>query len=144
MVQDCRLIGHMRSNFELERNLIMIKMISPRKLYPTESLFSIEENKILFYMECFKENIVTEDIKVFLFNGNYYILKGHHKMLAANRMQMSDIAVDVVDIPANTFWSKQENISDNFRAIGMTALYDFEAVGGFVYDDYPSYYGKGE
>ena len=41
----------------------MIKMISPRKLYPTESLFSIEENKILFYMECFKENIVTEEWK---------------------------------------------------------------------------------
>lgn len=42
-------------------------------------------------------------------------------MLAANRMQMLNIAVDVVDIPANTFWSKQENIIDNFRTIGMTA-----------------------
>lgn len=72
-------------------------------------------------MECYKENIATEDIKVFLFNGNYYILEGHHKMLAANRMQMLNIAVDVVDIPANTFWSKQENIIDNFRTIGMAA-----------------------
>lgn len=122
----------------------MVKMISPKKLYPTESLFSIEENKILFYMECFKENIVTEDIKAFLFGGNYYILKGHHKMLAANRIQLSEIAVNVIDISTNTFWGKQENIVDNFRAIGMTALYDFEAAGGFVYDNYPSYYGKGE
>lgn len=38
----------------------MIKMISPKKLYPTESLFSIEEKKIEFYMECFKERIETE------------------------------------------------------------------------------------
>lgn len=122
----------------------MVKMISPKKLYPTKSLFTIEEKKILFYMECFKENIVTEDIKAFLFDGNYYILEGHHKMLAANRMQMSVIAVDVVDIPTNTFWSEEENIAENFRAMGMNALYDYEAVGGFVYDDYPSYYGKGE
>lgn len=45
---------------------------------------------------------------------------------------------------SNTFWDRKENILDNFRAIGMSALYDFEAVGGFVYDDYPSYYSKGE
>ena len=119
-------------------------MISPKKLYPTESLFSIEEKKVLFYMECFKENLVTEDIKVFLFDGNYHIMKGHHKMLAANRMQLSEIAVEVVDIPANTFWGKQENIVANFKAIGMTALYDFEAVGGFGYDNYPRYYCKDE
>lgn len=122
----------------------MEKMVLPKTLYPTESLFSIKENKILFYMKCLKENIVTENIEVFLFKGNYHILEGHHKMLAANRMQLAEIVVDVIDIPTDTFWSKQENIIDNFKEIGMTALYDFEAVGGFVYDNYPNYYGKDE
>lgn len=122
----------------------MEKMVSPKTLYPTESLFSIEENKILFYMECLKENIVTENIKVFLFNENYHILEGHHKMFAANRMQLAERVVDVINIPTGIFWSKQENSIDNFRAIGMTTLYDFEAVSGFVYDNYSNYYGKDE
>lgn len=122
----------------------MIKMISPKKLYPTESLFSIEEKKIEFYMECFKERIETEDIKVFLYDENYYIIEGHHKMLAANRMQLSEIVIDVIEIPTNSFWSKQENIISNLKAIGMTALYDFEAVGGFTYDKYPNCYRQGE
>ena len=118
----------------------MIKMISPKKLYPTESLFSIEESKIQFYMECFKEKIKTEDIKVFWYDEDYYIIEGHHKMLAANRVQLSEILVNVIEIPTNSFWSKPENIISDLKAVGMTTLYDFEAVGGFSYDKYPDSY----
>lgn len=122
----------------------MIKIISPKKLYPTENLFSIEENKIKFYMECFKENVEIEDIEVFCFDGDYYILKGHHKMLAANRLQLFEISVNVVDILQYNYWRQQENIIANSKALGLTTLYDFEAAGGFLYDKYPKYYGEGE
>ena len=122
----------------------MIKMISPKELYPTESLFTIEENRIKFHMKCFKDNIETEEIKVFLFDGDYYILEGHHKMLAANRLQLLEIPVNVVDISEYNYWSQRENVIANSKALGMTALYDFEAVGGFLYDKYPRYYNKGE
>ena len=121
----------------------MIKMISPKELSPTESLFSIEENRIIFHMECFKENIETEDIIVFLFDGDYYILEGHHKMLAANRLQVLEIPVNVVNISEHNYWVQQENVIANAKALGMTALYDFETVGGFMYDKYPRYYSKG-
>ena len=121
----------------------MIKMVSPRKLYPTVSLTSIEENKILFYVECIKDGIMIEGIEAFLFKDNYFILRGHHKMLAANRLQLPEVLVDIVELPHNTIWDDSNNIIENIRAIGMTALYDFEAVGGFTYEDYSFFYNEG-
>lgn len=119
----------------------MIKIISPKELYPTESMFFIEENRINHYMECFKDSVATEDIKVLLFDGNYYIIVGHHKMLAANRLQLSEIPVDIVKIQDNDYW--EQNIVANIKALGMTALHDFEAVGDFFYDKYPSCFSEG-
>lgn len=122
----------------------MIKIVSPRELYPTESLYSIEESRILFYMECFKENIETEKIKAFLFKDNYYILKGHHKMLAANRLGLQEISVEIAEKTEHSFWNDEKNVIDNLKAIGLSTLYDFEAVGGFTYDKYPDCYRRCE
>ena len=122
----------------------MLKTISPKKLYPTESLSMIKENKIQFYMNCFQNNIKTEDIEVFYFDNKYYILNGHHKMLAANRMHLPEVPIKVVDLSKISFWRENKNIIRNFEAIGMTALYDFEAVGGFHFEDYPDWYKKCE
>ena len=95
-------------------------------------------------MERFKENIETEKIKAFLFKDNYYILKGHHKMLAANRLGLQEISVEIVEKTEHAFWNDEKNVIDNLKAIGLSALYDFEAVGGFTYEKYPDYYRRCE
>lgn len=114
--------------------------ISPQKLYPTESLFSIEEKKILFFMECLKNDIEFPVIKVFVYDGNYFIFDGHHRMLAANRLGLPQIDVEVVTLSDGSYGAQEENVVDGLSAVGLTGLYDFEAVGGFMYDMYPTCY----
>lgn len=122
----------------------MVEWVSPKRLYPTISLSSVNEEKIKLYMKCFSDDIATEQIRVFLLSGNLYILRGHHKMLAANRLGIPEIRVDVVNTLPEESSVKGEDIMESVRIIGLTALYDFEAVGGFQYDEYPEYYEQGK
>ncbi len=122
---------------------IMVKWVSPKRLYPTVSLMSIYEDKIKRYMKYFSEKVCTENIVVFALDNDYFILAGHHKMLAANRLQLSEIPVEIVNMPPDQSPVMQDEIIDSVKTIGMTALYDFEAVGGFSYERYPEYYRTG-
>ena len=56
--------------------------------------------------------------------------------------QIKEICVEIVDNKQYSFWNNDENIIDTLRSIGMSTLYDFEAVGGFTYPQYPDYYKK--
>lgn len=114
--------------------------ISPKDLFPTQSVNSIEENEIIFLMECLKNKNEVPIIKVLQFDGDYYIIEGHHLMLALNRLEIGEIDVQVISPPPNTFWGIRENIIENLGAIGLTALYDFEAIGNFSFSKYPCWY----
>lgn len=114
--------------------------ISPKELFPTQSVNSIEENKIMFFMECLKTKKEVPIIKVLQFDGNYYIMEGHHLMLALNRLGISETDIKIISPPENTFWSIRENIIENLRGIGLTTLYDFEVIGNFSYSRYPCWY----
>lgn len=114
--------------------------ISPKKLYPTESLSSIKEDVIRFFMECYKNNIGVPAVVVLMYDGDYYIIDGHQRMLAANRLKLNQIDVEQVQLSSSPFWSNEENILYHLKAVGRSTLYDFEAVGDFTYEKYPSYY----
>lgn len=117
-------------------------LISPQKLFPTESLVFIKNDILQFYIEGYKKGENLEKPLVFMFDKNYYILKGHHLALAAIMAQIKEIRVEVVDNKQYSFWNNDENIKDTLRSIGMSTLYDFETIGGFTYQTYPDYYKK--
>ena len=117
-------------------------LISPQKLYPTESLVFIKNDRLQFYIGKYKSGASLEKPVVFLFDNNYYILKGHHLVLAAIMAQVTEICVEVEDHMQYSLWSDEETIKENLRSIGMSTLYDYEAIGGFTYETYPQYYKK--
>lgn len=116
-------------------------LISPRELYPTEGFVSIRNEHLQFYVRKFKENqdSVVKPL-VFPFDNNYYILKGHHVVLAAAMADIEKIAVEIVNRSELSFWKSDENVKETLKSVGISTLYDFEAIGGFTYLSYPIYY----
>ena len=117
------------------------KLISPRELYPTESFVFIRDDVLQFYIKEFKMN-KEHMVKplVFYFENNYYILKGHHVVLAAAMINIEELVVEVVDLTQLSFWENDDNVKETLKSIGLSTLYDFETIGGFTYQSYPDYY----
>ncbi|WP_418619830.1 hypothetical protein [[Clostridium] scindens] len=117
------------------------KLISPRELYPTESFVFIRDDELQFYIKEFKMN-KEHMVKplVFYFENNYYILKGHHVVLAAAMINIEELVVEVVDRTQLSFWENDDNVKETLKSIGLSTLYDFETIGGFTYQSYPDYY----
>lgn len=109
-----------------ERNMIEdVKIegctkVSPNKLYPLTTIASIVPHTLQF-----------------VYNGNMYMMDGNYEMLAANIINKESVDVEVMDRTELPFWNIDENIKDTLQAVSISALYDFEAVGGFMYEDYP-------
>ena len=120
-------------------------LLSPDSLYPTESLISIQDEQIQFYVRAFADNKDNVALPlVFIFDNNYYILKGHHIVLAAAISEIDRLLVEIVDRFQLSFWKNDENVVETLNSIGISTLYDFEAIGGFTYKSYPVYYRKEE
>ena len=117
------------------------KLISPRELYPTESFVFIRDDVLQFYIKEFKMN-KEHMVKplVFYFENNYYILKGHHVVLAAAMINIEELVVEVVDRTQLSFWENDDNVKETLKSIGLSTLYDFETIGRFTYQSYPDYY----
>ena len=67
-------------------------------------------------------------------------MKGHHVVLAAAMSDIEKIAVEIVDRSKLPFWKSDENVKETLKSVGISTLYDFEAIGGFTYLSYPNYY----
>lgn len=117
-----------------------MKMISPQKLFPTVSLESISNDTIHFFMEKFRREEEVVPVQVYQFGNHYYIIDGHHRMLAANICGMKEI--NVIELGRNEVpnWCQQERLINMLNRLGMRTIYDFEAIGAFTYDEYPQYY----
>lgn len=117
-------------------------MISPQKLFPTESLSSIQNEKLQLYLNEYRNGKSMEKPLVFMFDNEYYILRGHHLVLAAIMAGVTEISVRIVNNKEYPFWNEDQNIIDTLNGIGMSTLYDFETIGGFAYKTYPDYYKR--
>lgn len=113
--------------------------LSPDKLYPMTGINSIDPEILQQMVETMKAGGKVRPVKIMLFKGDYYILEGHYEMLAANVLKR-ELEAEAVNAEELSFWKDEDNILFQLQAVGMTALYDFEAVGGFRYKSYPPYY----
>lgn len=123
------------------RTKIYIK-VKPNKLYPLTTIASVEPQTLQKTVELLTKNIDIHTIKSFVYNGNMYMLDGSYEMLAANILNKKNVDVEIIDRTDITFWSVDENIEETLQAIGISTLYDFEAIGGFTYDNYPAEYKR--
>ena len=70
----------------------------------------------------------------------FYIVKGHHQFLAACNLGAKKVRTYLVDYHSLSFLSNPRNIESTLSCVGKTAIYDFEGIGNFKYNDYPEYY----
>ena len=110
------------------------------KLYPTESLASISPDRINKLKEFLSPDGTNTEIFIIEYKGFYYIVKGHHQMLAAAYLGAKKVRVYLVNYNDLSFLSNPKNIESTLSSIGMSTVYDFEGIGGFKYESYPEYY----
>lgn len=117
-----------------------MKKINPTKLYPTVTLESILNDNITFFMDKFKKNEPIVPIMTYNYNGNYYIIDGHHRMLAANICEKDE--VDIIELERDELpnWCESRVFESTLNGLGMRTIYDFEAIGKFSYEEYPQYF----
>ena len=121
-----------------------IQSLSPKKLCPMTTIESINPDT-LERVTCEARNGVSLPIiEVVEFRGYYIILSGNYEMLAANIIGKSQVDVKVIPRDQKNIWFSEENLEKQLKTVGMNALYDFEALGGFKYPEYPVFYKGGK
>lgn len=127
---------HMTANLENELYISM----KPNKLYPLVTIASIDPETLKKTVESLADNKDTQAIKAINYNGKMSILEGNYELLAANILNKENVAVEIIDRNNIPFWNIDENLEDTLQAVGISTLYDFEAIGGFTYDEYSAEY----
>lgn len=121
-----------------------IKSVSPKVLYPMTTIESINPDTLERVILDIKNGTDMPIIRVIEFKKYYIIWDGDYGMIAANIIGKSKVNVEVVPLEQQNSWISEENIAEQLAAVGMNALYDFEALGGFNYSEYPSFYKGGK
>lgn len=121
-----------------------MKKVNLTKIFPTVTLESILNDNILYFVDKFKNQEEVIPILVYLFDTNYYIIDGHHRMLASAICGNCDI--DVIELEKDELpnWCDDKIFTSTLNSLGMRTIYDFEAIGNFSYDEYSKYYKKQE
>lgn len=117
-----------------------MKKINPKKLFPTVTLESISNDNINFFIDKFCKNETVLPIMVYQYDAHYYIIDGHHRMLASIISKKSEIDVIVLENDELPNWCERNLFESTLNSLGMRTIYDFEAIGDFSYDEYPPFY----
>lgn len=122
----------------------MKKSVSPKTLYPMITIESIDPNTLKHAVQKIEEGVTIPVIEVIDFRGYYLIWNGDYEMLAANIVGKSQVDIEIISCREPNTCLSEEKIEKQLKTIGMNALYDFEALGGFEYLEYPIFYKRGE
>lgn len=121
-----------------------IKSVSPRILYPMVTIESINPDTLDSVVQEIKKGADIPVIEVVDFRGYYIILEGTYEMLAANIIVKPQVNIEIISLSQQRNWISEEDLIEQLKAVGMNALYDFEALGGFEYSEYPVFYKGGK
>ncbi len=75
-----------------------VSKTNPFDLQPTHSQ-TLSKNKMNALMDNIKINGIQEPIKYVEYNGQMYVVDGHHRLLAAKKLGLTEISVEKVDLP---------------------------------------------
>lgn len=121
-----------------------VKRVSPSILYPMTTIESINPKILEHVVQMVKNEKEMQIIEVIEYKGYYIILDGDYEMLAANIIGKSQVTIEIVSDLEKYSWMTEGNIDEQLKCVGMTALHDFEALGGFKYLRYPDFYKGGK
>ena len=71
---------------------------NPYNLQPTHSQ-TLSNNKLNALMDDIKVNGIQEPIKYVEYNGQKYVVDGHHRLLAAKRLGLTEVPIERVELP---------------------------------------------
>ena len=75
-----------------------VSKTNPFDLQPTHSP-TLSKNKMNALMDDIKVNGIQEPIKYVEYNGQMYVVDGHHRLLAAKRLGLTEVPIEKVDLP---------------------------------------------
>ena len=75
-----------------------VSKTNPFDLQPTHSP-TLSKNKMNALMDDIKVNGIQEPIKYVEYNGQMYVVDGHHRLLSAKRLGLTDVPIEKVDLP---------------------------------------------
>ena len=83
---------------DLVKGTNFISKVNPYELQPTHSqtLSKTQFNKLL---NDIRQNGVQEAIKFVEYNGQKYVVDGHHRLLAAKNLGLKEVPVQKVELP---------------------------------------------
>lgn len=80
--------------------------LSPKRLYPTKAIKNIDSE----YVKEIQDKAFEKEIDVMLYDGNYYIVDGHHRVCASLQRNMGLVGVRIVNVDNNDLVSNKEEI----------------------------------
>ena len=116
------------------------KMVSPQALYPMETIESIDPQILKHCVEMIQNGAKLPVIEVVAYEGYYFIVEGIYEMLTANIVGKKYVEVEIISFEQHKNWLTEETLKEQLKIVGKNALYDFEALGGFKYAEYPVFY----
>ena len=75
-----------------------VSKTNPFDLQPTHSS-TLSKNKMNALMDDIKVNGIQNPIKYVEYNGQMYVVDGHHRLLAAKRLGLTEVPIEKVDLP---------------------------------------------
>ena len=74
------------------------KTTNPYNLKPTHSQ-TLSNKQMNALVEDIEKNGIQNPIKYVDYNGQMYVVDGHHRLLAAKRLKLSEVPVEKVELP---------------------------------------------
>ena len=117
-----------------------IMLISPKSLYPLESIRNINDDVVNEYKKTKK--YLVDPISIIQFEGYHYVADGHHRMLAALLNNENFVQAEIAQTDNYPFYATTDNLMAQLKSVGISTVYDFEAYGEFRYCSYPGCYSE--
>ena len=125
-------------------------LCSPKNLYPTAKITSLDMERVDFYEKKFNNNEAVEPISLLRYRNELFIYDGHHRVIAANKVNRSIITGRVEfqendTMPAGVFapagvFTPTGVFPEQYISLSLSNLHDWEGACGFRFGYYPSVY----
>jgi len=111
-------------------------LCSPQNLYPTKSIVSLNMEQVAYYVKKFQNNEKVEPVLLLRYKNDLFIYDGHHRVLAANKIQ-KPIMSGFVEYQENDMMPMQI-LPQQYISLSLSHLHDWENACGFTFGYYPS------
>ena len=77
---------------------VYYETMTPNELTPTQRM-TMNKKQLNYLIEDIQANGIKDTIKYVEHNGENFVVDGHHRLIAANRLKMMGVPVEKVELP---------------------------------------------